>query len=63
MGLLDKLRKRAKELDAKVKLSLTGVYDFQSGDDRDLLEAAIKYIEGQAIMPLPPGYSQSQWYG
>lgn len=46
MVLLDKLRKRAKELDAKVKLSLTsGNYDFQSGDDRDLLEAAVNALQ------------------
>lgn len=47
MPLVERLRKRAKELDAKVKLSLTsGLYDFQSGDDRDMLEAAIRAIEG-----------------
>lgn len=48
MALLGKLRKRAKELDGAVKKSLMyDPYDFQSGDDRDLLEAAIFQLERQ----------------
>ncbi len=45
MALVEKLQRRARELDHKVKLGVTiGDYPAGAADDRELLEAAVKHI-------------------
>jgi hypothetical protein len=45
MGLVEKLKQRAKELDAAVKRGVTyNDYPFQAADDRELLERTVKHI-------------------
>ena len=45
MDLVEKLEKRAKELDHVVRRSCTnGSYNFEAAEDRELLEQAVAYI-------------------
>ena len=45
MDLVEKLQRRAKELDHKIKLGvIIGDYPAEAVDDRELLEMAVKHI-------------------
>jgi len=45
MDLVEKLKRRAKELEHKVRVGVTiGDYPAEAADDRELLEAAIRHI-------------------
>mgnify|MGYP001574108642 CR=1 FL=1 len=54
---IEKLQQRVRELDQKVKRSLSYEgYDFAAAEDRDLLEEAIKALRGPPIFSVPAGF-------
>ena len=51
---IEKLLRRAKELDRKVKRSVSyNDYDFGAAEDRDLLEEAIKTLQTPLVFRFP----------